>query len=84
MHTALRKMGNSTGMIVPQPVLREAGLTSGVQLEISVKDGAIIARPVATAVRAGWREAAAQLDEADSEAAGWQDFGNDGDAELTW
>ena len=84
MHTALRKMGNSTGMIVPQPVLREAGLASGAQLDISVKDGALIVRPLTTPVRAGWAEAAAALTEPDAEAQAWQDFGNDGDADLTW
>lgn len=61
MRSALRKMGNSTGIIVPAPLLRAAGLSVGAELELAVKDGQIVATPVKKAVRAGWAEAAAEL-----------------------
>ena len=58
MHSALRKMGNSTGLIVPKTVLREAGVESGTTLDLTVEDGRIIASPVRDHPRAGWAEAA--------------------------
>ncbi len=86
MQSALRKMGNSTGMIVPSAVLREAGLASGAILDVSVSDGRIIATPVAQTVRAGWAEAAAQIASAppSSDEADWSNVPNEGDAGLTW
>lgn len=86
MHSALRKMGNSTGLIVPKAVLREAGIESGTTLDLIVEDGRIIASPVRDHPRAGWAEAAALIaanPETDDEAA-WRDVGVEGDADLTW
>lgn len=60
MQTALRKMGNSTGMIVPKPILDALGLATGTRLDLQVDDGRVIATPVRSEVRAGW-EAAAKL-----------------------
>ncbi len=86
VHSALRKMGNSTGVIVPRTVLREAGLTTGVILDLVVEQGRIIATPVERTTRAGWAEAAAAIAtaEPDAEAALWQGFGNADDAALEW
>ena len=86
VQSALRKMGNSTGMIVPSAVLREAGLTTGVVLDLVVEQGRIVATPVVRTLRAGWAEAAADIGDAapDAEAQAWQGFANVGDAELEW
>lgn len=81
MRTALRKMGNSTGMIVPKAILTEIGARAGAAFELSVKEGKIIAAPV-PGVRAGWSEAAAAL--AEEPPSDWTGFGNDEDAELAW
>lgn len=58
METALRKMGNSTGLIVPAPLLRALGLSAGAAVDVVVVDGAIVARPVGKPVREGWDSAA--------------------------
>ena len=86
MRTALRRMGNSTGMIVPAAVLREAGIATGTLLDIAVEDGRIVAAPVAAALRSGWAADAAAIADAgeDHDTDAWADFGNDGDALLTW
>ena len=86
MRTALRRMGNSTGMIVPAAVLREAGIATGTVLDIAVEDGRIVAAPVAAALRSGWAADAAAIADAgeDCDTEAWADFGNDGDALLTW
>ncbi len=86
MHSALRKMGNSTGLIVPKAVLRAAGVESGTVLDLTIEDGRIVASPVRTAPRAGWAESAAEVAAAPPgpDEAAWLGFGNDGDAELMW
>jgi antitoxin MazE len=82
MQTALRKMGNSTGMIVPRVLLGEIGITTGASLDLRVEDGKLIATPIETPRRAGWASAAEAIgDEAADE---WLGFGNEGDADLSW
>ena len=85
MRSALRKMGNSTGLIVPKAVLQAAGVMSGVVLDLTVEDGRIIAVPVRTAPREGWEDAAkavAATAVGDDEAA-WRGFGVEEDEAST-
>jgi antitoxin MazE len=85
MRTALRKMGNSAGMIVPKAVLSELGSRIGEEFEIGVEAGRIVAAPVRAAVRSGWAEAAALIGaEADAEAEEWLDLDAEADAEWKW
>jgi antitoxin MazE len=85
MQTALRKMGNSTGMILPKPILQELGVESGAAMDVVVENGRVIATPVKRKVREGWGEAAAivgaePLTEEERE---WLDFDDDVE-EWTW
>lgn len=83
--TALRKMGNSTGMILPRSILGEIGVTIGAAMNLRVEDGKLIATPVRAKGREGWAEAAARIAEHEDQAeAEWQGFGNEDDADLTW
>ncbi len=83
--TALRKMGNSTAMIVPRSILSEIGVTTGAAMDLRVEHGRLIATPVQQDVRQGWAEAAARIGaRVDEAAADWQGFGNEDDADLTW
>jgi antitoxin MazE len=61
VHSTLRKMGNSTGMILPKAILTQLGLASGAKVELRVEDGEIVARPVKRRVREGWEEAAKRI-----------------------
>lgn len=83
MQTSLRKMGNSTGLIVPRALLGEIGVTTGATMELRVEDGRLIATPVVTPPRAGWAAAAERLEDEDA-ADEWRGFVNEGDADLTW
>lgn len=85
MQTALRKMGNSVGMIVPKAILKEIGLTAGTTMDMRVVDGKVVVTPLSHP-RAGWAEAAAAIvnAEEDPDEAAWCAFDNDGDDELTW
>lgn len=85
MQTALRKMGNSTGMILPKPILRELGVESGTSMDVVVENGRVIATPLKRKIREGWAEAAAivgaePLTEEERE---WLDFDDDIE-EWTW
>ncbi len=85
MQTALRKMGNSTGMIVPRALLAEMGVGVGTAIELKVEDGKLVGSPVRS-VREGWEADAALIasepltgDERD-----WLAFDTESDAELQW
>lgn len=85
MQTALRKMGNSTGMILPKPILKELGVESGTSMDVVVENGRVIATPLKRKIREGWAEAAAivgaePLTEEERE---WLDFDDDIE-EWTW
>ena len=84
MRTALRRMGNSTGFIVPKPILVEAGIGIGADLEISVEGGRIIAAPVAPGLRAGWEASARDIAASGDDSLVWPDFANDDDSALEW
>lgn len=86
MLSALRKMGNSTGLIVPKAVLREAGLASGAKLDLVVENGNIVLRPVKEHPRAGWAEDAALVAAApeDPDEVAWRGFANIGDTDESW
>ena len=85
MQTALRKMGNSTGMILPKPILKELGVESGTSMDVIVENGRVIATPVKRKVREGWAEAAAIIgaEPLTEEERQWLDFDDDIE-EWTW
>jgi antitoxin MazE len=81
MRTALRKMGNSSGIIIPKGMLREIGAQVGEELDLKVEDGRLIAVPLRQVPRAGWAAAAREIAD---EAPVWPEFANDGDDALEW
>jgi antitoxin MazE len=83
MQTALRKLGNSTGLIVPRALLSEMGLTTGAAMDVKVEDGRLVATPVARTPRAGWAEAAAALADEPLDAE-WLGVPNASENELEW
>jgi antitoxin MazE len=85
METALRKMGNSIGMIVPKAILQELGATVGTPLDVRVDDGRVIVTPLRTA-RSGWAEDADRLavHGGTVEEKEWLDLPVTGDDELDW
>ena len=86
MQTSLRKMGNSTGLIIPKAMLGELGVTIGAAMELVIADGKLVAAPVRASPREGWAEDAARIgaEPLTEEERDWMEFGNEGDAELTW
>ncbi|MCK6384968.1 MAG: hypothetical protein L6Q52_11565 [Rhodocyclaceae bacterium] len=83
MRTAIRKIGNSQGVLIPKPLLAEAGLEADV--DMAVENGALVLRPIHDRKpRAGWAEAARELARAGDDAASWPEFANAEDASLKW
>ena len=58
MSSAIRKIGNSAGVILPKPVLETLGAKLGDRIEFVAEDGRVFLSPVTADPRAGWEEAA--------------------------
>lgn len=84
MKTAIRRLGNSQGVIIPQPILAEAGVKAPDELDVAVKDGVIVLTPAAIHPRAGWAEASRKIHEAGDDKLVWPDFPNEADKDWTW
>lgn len=84
MRSAVRKMGNSSGVIIPKPFLVEIGSKPGDEVEILVENGRIVITPVRSQPRAGWAEDAKRLAEEGDDASVWPDFPNEADIDLKW
>lgn len=84
MRASLRKMGNSSGVIIPKPILNELGVKAGDKVEMTVKGGRIILAPIEAHPRAGWAEASKALAESGDDGLVWPEFGNEGDEDLVW
>ena len=84
MRVAVRKLGNSSGVIIPKPVLAELGVAAGDAVDITLAEGRVIIAPVKRRPRAGWAAASQRIAQADDDALMWPEFGNTGDDTLTW
>ena len=86
MQSALRKIGNSTGLVLPRAILGEIGVTTGAMLDLRVEDGRLIATPVKNMVREGWADAAKQIGAAalTDDERDWINAPNEADDDWTW
>lgn len=84
MEIAIRTIGNSKGVVLPKPLLAQAGLEGQTTASIVIENGSIVLRKPAKAVRAGWSEAAVAVAAKGGDALLMGEFGNVEDAELSW
>jgi antitoxin MazE len=84
MRSAVRKMGNSSGIIIPKPVLTEIGLKAGDDVDLTIEDGRLVMVALKPYRRAGWAEDARRIAEAGDDQLALGEFGNNGDDDLTW
>ena len=82
MEVAIRKMGNSQGVLIPKPILAQLGLQGTADLQ--VRDGVIEIRPVRRNPREGWADDARRLAGHGADALVWPEVANQGDDELVW
>ena len=84
MRAAVRKLGNSSGVIIPKSLLRDLGVAEGDSVEMTLEAGRIVLIPVRRQARAGWAKASRSIAEANDDALVWPEFGNVEDETLTW
>ena len=82
MEVAIRKMGNSQGVLIPKPILAQLGLEGVADLQ--VRDGVIEIRAVRRNPREGWADDARRLAQQGDDTLPWPDLANEGDDELVW
>jgi len=82
MQTAIKKIGNSSGIILPKAVLAHLHLAAGDMIEIDLEQGRLVLSPASLPARAGWAEAAKALAVAGDDSAVWPLFANEGDGAL--
>ncbi|MBV8056856.1 MAG: AbrB/MazE/SpoVT family DNA-binding domain-containing protein [Deltaproteobacteria bacterium] len=84
MRALVRKFGNSSGVIIPKPILVQLGVEVGDGLDLSLDGNRIVLAPLKQNPRAEWAKAAKRIAEAGNDALGWPEFGNANDVELKW
>jgi len=84
MRVTIRAIGNSKGIVLPKPVLAQAGLEDATDAEMTVENGVILLRKSTRPARDGWAEAAKRLAAEGGDELVMGEFGNDADAELVW
>lgn len=82
MQVAIRKMGNSQGILIPKPILAQVGLADAADMQ--VKNGVIEIRPLKANPRAGWALDSQRIAQAGDDKLVWPEVSNAGDAELVW
>jgi antitoxin MazE len=82
MLTTIRRLGNSRGILIPKPLLKQAGLED--QAEILVEGNTLIVRRPKPAPRAGWAEASKKLAASGDDKLVWPEFANEADVDLKW
>lgn len=84
MKTAIRKMGNSQGVLIPKPFLMQTGLDIG-EVEIQVENDAIVIRKPKRKSREGWAQACQQIAAKTAEPpVAWPLIVNETDAGFSW
>jgi antitoxin MazE len=84
MRIALRKMGNSSGVIIPKPLLVQIGAQAGDDIDMAVEKDRIVIQAIKAGRREGWAEASQAIFEAGDDALVWPEFGNEDDQALSW
>ena len=84
MCAAIRKLANSSGIIIPKSMLAEIGVAAGDTVDLSLENGRITITPVKRRPREGWAAAFGEIGELGDEDLAWLQFGNEGDDELQW
>ena len=82
MLTKIRRLGNSHGILIPKPLLKQTGLTD--QAEILVEGNTLVIRRPKKVPRQGWAEASKEIAARGEDHLVLPDFANEADADWTW
>lgn len=84
MEIAIRTIGNSKGVVLPKPLLAQAGFDGQTTANVTVENGHIVLSKPAKKVREGWAEAAAVIVAKGNDALLMGEFSNAEDSGLAW
>ena len=82
MKVAIRRMGNSQGVLIPKSMLAQVGLETSADLQ--VRNGVIEIRPVQRNPREGWAEDARKLATLGDDSPIWPELANPADSAWEW
>ncbi len=82
MLVAIRRLGNSHGILIPKPVLKQVGLSDAVEMQ--VEGNTLVLRKPAAPPRAGWAEASKKIAALGDDGLVLPEFSNEADEELRW
>jgi antitoxin MazE len=82
MLTKIRRLGNSRGILIPKPLLKQAGLED--QAEILIEGNTLVLRKPRKAPRQGWAEDSKRLAAHGEDKLVWPEFANEADVDWTW
>jgi len=82
MLTPIRRLGNSRGILIPKPLLKQAGLEN--EAEILLEGNTLILRRPKGTPRQGWAEASKAIVARSEDKLLIPDFANEADADWTW
>jgi len=82
MLVPIRRLGNSHGILIPKPVLKQVGLSD--QVEMQVEGNTLILRKPAASPRSGWADASKKIAALNDDTLVLPDFENEIDQELKW
>lgn len=79
---AIRRIGNSQGIVIPKPLLAQLGLEN--HADVTIERDALVLRRPAKPTRAGWAAAAKKIAQLGDDALVLGELSNEDDAELIW
>jgi len=82
MLATIRRVGNSQGILIPKPLLRQVGLVD--RAEMCVEGDALVLRRPKADLRSGWAEASMKLAATGNDGLMLPEFANEGDEDLRW
>ena len=82
MRTTIKKIGSSSGILLPKPVLAHLHLATGDLINLDLQDGRVVLSAVQRHPREGWADAAKALSDDGDDKPAWPMFSNDGDEDL--
>ena len=82
MKNAIRTMGNSSGALVPKPILVQTGQEDAADSQAD--NGAMEIRPPMPDRLEGWTADSRRVAQSDDDSLVWPDFANAADAALKW
>lgn len=82
MKIAIRRMGNSQGVLIPKPVLAQVGLED--EAEMIVEKDCIVLRRPQNKAREGWAEVSQKIAAEGDDELVWPAFDNESDVDLKW